>query len=263
MPSTVVGSVATGYGPARKPTEYPGPPVVCIRTHIASTAVGSVDCVAEDNQQLFHEQLAEIGTRRRYPARSFLFHHGERSDSVLLVEEGMLRLDRDTSAGRTVLVELATVGDVVGELGVIDDSPRSLTASTVSSTRVVVVEAKRFRELVASDAGASAAVLSRVTARLRALTDQFVESAAMSATSRIAARLMILASVAGHDGEQRFDLSLPITQEELGQWAGLSREGAVKGLGELRAAGAIETGRRRVRVLDADRLAAAVSGSGW
>lgn len=46
------------------------------------------------------------------------------------------------------------------------------------------------------------------------------------------------------------DLNLPITQEELGQWAGLSREGVGKGLSELRSTGVIETGRRRVRILD-------------
>jgi CRP-like cAMP-binding protein len=97
-------------------------------------------------------------------------------------------------------------------------------------------------------------MLGRITRRLRALTDQFIEASAHSAASRVAARLVELLLLMERDSEGVVELRLPITQEELAQWAGLSREGAVKGIGELRSAGILETGRRRMTILDPDAL---------
>ncbi len=103
-------------------------------------------------------------------------------------------------------------------------------------------------------------MLGQVTVRLRALTDQLIEAAAHGASSRVAARLVELIRVTDPDFDytsDSIDLRLPITQEELAQWAGLSREGAVKGIGELRAAGVLETGRRRMTILEPAALRAA------
>jgi CRP-like cAMP-binding protein len=201
------------------------------------------------------ERLLSVGTRRRYPAKSFLFHEGDEPSSVIVVETGMLRVDRTLSTGRRVLLTLATPGDLVGELSVIDGVPRSATAATLTESRVLVVPAGPFNDLLVSTGDLATVMLRRITHRLRALTDQFVEASAHSAASRVAARLVELLLLTERESEAAaVELRLPITQEELAQWAGLSREGAVKGLGELRAAGIIETGRRRMTILDPDGL---------
>ena len=197
--------------------------------------------------------LAAHATRRRFPAKSFLCLEGDSSTHVYLIEVGLLRVDRVTAGGRSVLLELATPGDLVGELGVVDDSPRSATVSTVTESRLVTIGAEQFRAAMADSIELTTAVLHRVVERMRALSDQLVEVSAHSAAGRVAARLLILIEHAGAAAAP-FDLRLPINQEELGQWAGLSREGVVKALAELRSLGAIETGRRRVTVLDTDTL---------
>lgn len=85
-------------------------------------------------------------------------------------------------------------------------------------------------------------------------------SSILDAPHRIATRLLRLVEIeqalarckVQPDGSA--DLRLPISQEELGQWSGLSREGAVKGLGTLRSIGLIETGRKRVHITSLARL---------
>ena len=121
------------------------------------------------------------------------------------------------------------------------------------------IAADEFRRMLASDAALCSAVLVRVVRRLRGLSSQLVEATALSAPARVAARLVRLADLAQLPDAGHAELELPITQEELGQWAGLSREGTVKGIAQLRSRGLIETARRRVTVLDMGGLRAEAS----
>ena len=197
--------------------------------------------------------LAEAGVRRRYPPRAYLFMEQDEPTQVYLVEIGLLRIDRLTHSGRPVLHELATPGDLVGELGAVDDSPRSATASTLTDTRLLAIPARDFREVMRTSSDLAMATLTRGRRRLRARSSQLVDATARSASARVAARLLRLVEREGAPGPS-VELRLPITQEELGQWAGLSREGTVKGLAELREAGVLETGRRRVHLKDLPAL---------
>ena len=144
----------------------------------------------------------------------------------------------------------------------IDGSPRSATAATLTESRVLVVPAGPFNDLIASTGDLATVMVRRLSRRLRALTDQFMEASAHSAVSRVAARLVELLLLTERESEDPIELRLPITQEELAQWAGLSREGAVKGIGELRAAGIIETGRRRMTILDREALGSVATRAG-
>ena len=200
------------------------------------------------------QDLISVATRRSYPARSFLFHEGDDSSSVVLVETGLLRIDRVTQSGRQVLFELAFPGESVGELGVIDASPRSATCATVKDSTVLSITATDFRRLLTDRPEFSTIILGRTVRRLRALSDQLVEATGISAAPRVAARLVMMVELAGAGDANVIELNLPITQEELGQWAGLSREGVGKGLSELRSRRILETGRRKVKILDLGAL---------
>ena len=199
------------------------------------------------------QTLADMAVQRIFPARTYLCFEGDASTHIYFVERGLIRIDRVTDTGRNVLFELATPGDLIGELGVVDGSPRSASVSTVEDSSVMLIRAAEFMELMSEAPELSIAVLQRVINRMRALSDQLVEVTAQSAASRVAARLMNLIEYAGHS-RAPFEMPLPITQEELGQWAGLSREGVVKGLAELRNGGALDTGRRRIIVHDLELI---------
>lgn len=199
-------------------------------------------------------RLRAVAVTRSYRARSFVFHQGDEPHSAFVLGEGLLRVDRPLRSGRSVLVTLTPPGELCGELSLLDRAPRSATAMAVVDSVLMVVPAARFVELLAADQDFTHVVLARITRRLRALTEQFVEAAAYGAGPRVAARLLDLVAIADVPATSPLELRLPITQDELAQWAGLSREGVVKGLAELRHAAIIETGRRRVKILDLDAL---------
>lgn len=206
------------------------------------------------------ERLRAAAGRRTYPSRSFIFHEGEPGNGVFMVESGLLRVDRTTPSGRVVLLDLAIAGSLIGDLSTIDGELRSASLSTVTTCVVHHLTADTFRAMMRDDEAIRTAVMCRLARRIRSLSTQYLETAAMDAPARVAAGLVRLVDIDRGLGQLddepngSIDLRLPISQEELGQWTGLSREGAVKGLGTLRAIGLIETGRMRVHIHDLEEL---------
>jgi CRP-like cAMP-binding protein len=198
--------------------------------------------------------MRTLGTARDFPGGSFLFFEGDESRSVLLVESGLVRVERTSADGRTALLDLVATDGIVGELGVIDNSCRSATAVTMEVSRIRTIPAEQFNQVLNSNSDFQTAILRRVITRMRQLTDQFVAVANRNGTERIADRLMELLLRSGDKPSPGMVLRMPITQVELGQWAGLSREGTTKALGELRDNGLITTGRKSVVVNDPERL---------
>lgn len=196
------------------------------------------------------------GDERHYPVRSYLFHTGEAPSGVLLVKSGLLRVDRTTQDGRIVLFELEMPGCLVGELAVIDGAPRSATISTAQPSVVRFIPSQIFRSLMDDEPALKDAVLHRVVRRLRELSGQMVETSTMDASSRIAGRLVRLIDkdLGVSEVGGVIELHLPITQVELGEWCGLSREGVGKGLKSLRQLGIVDTNRKHMTVLDLPAL---------
>jgi len=206
------------------------------------------------------EKIRQVGSSRTYPARSYIFYEGDPGTGVYVVESGLLRIDRSTPTGKIALLDLAITGALIGDLAVIDGAPRSATLASVTEVRIRHVPAREFQALLRDDPSIQAALLQRLARRIRALSSQFLETSTMDSPSRIAARILRLVDIeqtfgrSKPDADGAIDLKLPISQEEVGQWAGLSREGTGKGLSVLRSLGIIETGRKRVKVLDLARL---------
>jgi len=201
-------------------------------------------------------RLLGTASSRTFGPQQQVFCAGDTPAAVFIVETGLIRLDRTLTSGRTVLFTLAAPGDLVGELSLIDGAPRSATATAMTDSSLQVIAAADFTAALAADIALANAMLARITRQLRGLNDRFVEAAAYGATARVASRLVALLDLADgrrpHSGP--VELALPITQEELAQWAGLSREGVVKAIGELRASGIVQTGRRRIVIRDPTAL---------
>ena len=90
--------------------------------------------------------------------------------------------------------------------------------------------------------------------RVRELADRFLEATHSNATRRVCARLVYLMASASSENHGPVVIVLPLSQADLAEWAGLSREATVKALRELRDEGIVETSRGRVLVLQPDAL---------
>lgn len=213
-----------------------------------------LDAVSADTAEL----LVASGTRRTISRSSWLIHEGDPPRAVHLVTDGLLKVVRSSMSGHTTVLALRGAGTLVGEQSLLDDQPASAGAVALMATTLVTVPAERFMDLLDEHPDLSRALLIQLSRRLREASTALVEMAGADALSRVSSRLLDLAGdvVASHDqgDDAVVDLLLPISQQELADWSGLSREAVVKALRQLREDGVIVTGRRRVVINDIDSL---------
>jgi CRP-like cAMP-binding protein len=191
---------------------------------------------------------------RRFARGAALFHERQPSDRVAVLLAGRVKLYSTTVDGREVLFEVRGPGELLGELGSIDGRPRSASALALEPVEALVVPAADFRSIIERSPRAAVHLLGVVAGRLREADRRRVEYAAFDTVGRVAARLVELAGRYGEPGPEGVLIDLTITQEELAGWTGASREAVSKALHQLRGLGWIETGRRRIRVLDLEEL---------
>lgn len=199
-------------------------------------------------------ELFEQGRTVRYEPGAVLFREGSASTTVVLIRHGRTKITCLTEDGRETLLAILGPGDVLGELGALDGSPRSATVTTIDEVEALVVPAAAFRGLVERDGKVGLTVLEVVNGRLREADRKRVEFGALAAPTRLALRLLELADRYGETDGDGHRIALPLTQEELAGLVGSSRESVTKALRRFRDEGWIETGRRRVTILDGPAL---------
>jgi CRP/FNR family transcriptional regulator, cyclic AMP receptor protein len=198
--------------------------------------------------------VAAAGRPRTYAAGSVVFVAGDEPRQVLVIRHGRLKLTRTALDGREVLIELRGPGDLIGELGAVADVPRSATATVAQSMEAIVVPAARFRQLLAERGTIALAVLTSVAEKLRKSADRRLELGTSDALGRLCSRLVELSADVESNADGVVEIPSLLTQQELAEWIGSSRDAVVLALRQLRERGWVETGRRRIKVLDIDAV---------
>lgn len=179
-----------------------------------------------------------------------LFREGTGSTSVMLIRSGRVKVTCTTEDGREILLAIRGPGDVLGELGALDERPRSATVTALDEVEVMVIPARTFRALIERDGRLALEIIGIVNDRLRDADRKRVEFGAVDTPTRVALRLLELSRRYGDESRRGTDIALALTQEELAGWVGSSREAVSKALRTFREEGWIETGRRQITILD-------------
>jgi CRP-like cAMP-binding protein len=177
---------------------------------------------------------------------AFLCHQGDRTDHVLVLVSGHVRVLGHTMDDREVVIGVRTAGDILGEIAAVDTQPRSATLQALDAVEVLTVPGSRFATLCRTQPTLAWALLGVVSARLRELGQQWLEFGGGSTTRRVVALLLELAVRHGVATANGIEIETPATQQELAATAATSRESFSRTLRELRERGLISTGRRRV-----------------
>lgn len=200
------------------------------------------------------EAVQAVGMRRTYGAHVTLFHQGDEAGAVILVLRGRVKVATLSEGGREAIVAVRGPGDLLGELAAIDDGPRSMTVTTLEPVDVLLLPRSDFSALLEERPRLALVILRMVAGRLRYADAQQAQFATHDVVGRLAQRLVELCDRFGARRERGIEIDLPLSQEELASWVGASREGVSKAFQLLRSLRIVETGRRRVTVLDLDAL---------
>jgi CRP-like cAMP-binding protein len=203
------------------------------------------------------EDAAELRARagtRRFRAGQALMHEGQVGDELMVLVAGRVKVTCTTVEGKEIVLAFLQPGDLLGELSVLDDRPRSSSVVALEPVEALVLAASEFRAVVGSRPRIAFELLRMLTRRFRDAERKRIEFAASQTLGRVAARLVELAQRYGEQTDRGVIIDLPISQEELAGWTGSSREAVAKALHNLRELGLVVTERRQITVSDLDGL---------
>ena len=200
------------------------------------------------------EALLSRGSRRTFAKGSWLFHEGDPAERVWIVTNGIVKVQKVSEAGRVTVLGFRERGSILGEQSALDGDPMSAGATALVESQAVVITRRHFLDTVAASSDLAMALLDQLNRRLRQTSRLMHDIATADAVTRVANRLIDLTAEAITDDGLPTTVDLPVSQQDLAEWSGLSREAVVRALRVLRDDGAIQTGRRSVVVLDQDCL---------
>jgi CRP/FNR family cyclic AMP-dependent transcriptional regulator len=177
-----------------------------------------------------------------------LLRESDPPSTVLMLIAGSVKLTKLAVSGREVVLGLRGPGDVVGELGALDGRPRSASVVAIGEVEALSLTTEAFDKLLRERAGFGRALQLTITARLRDASDRQLEHGTSDVMARVCKRLTELADSHGVAVDSGIMIAHAVSQQELAQWTGISRDGVVRALSDLRAADLVDTGRQRILI---------------
>lgn len=203
------------------------------------------------------EQRAVLAAAR---SRAFgkgevVFHEGDRSDSVHLVDAGHLAVVVSTPDGDLATLNVLGPGDWFGELSLMRDQapmPRSATIVSLDASQTLVLTHSAFHRLCESHPRIERLVGSLMAARIRKLSNDLLQARYVDLERRLYGVLLDLADVFGGRSASP---TIPLTQDQLADMVGGTRPSVNQILQRLALEGVVQVGRGKVTLLDQEALA--------
>ncbi len=194
--------------------------------------------------------VAELTVPRSLEAGSVVFVEGDASDACYIVRSGHARATRTHGDGRTLTLAHFGPGDIFGELAVFADEHRSSTVETIDDVEALVMLGADVRRLLREHPPLAVKIVVSLGRRLREANERIARQSFQHVPSRVAGVLGQLVAQADAEDGRRSDVLVTITQADIAQLAGSSRESASRFLAVLERAGVVTQGRGRVTVHD-------------
>jgi len=184
-----------------------------------------------------------------------VFSEGEQGDTLYIVMAGKVKIGRRATDGRENMLSVMGPSDMFGELSLFDPGPRTATATVVTDATLASLAHTQLRPWI-NDRPEIAEQLLRVLARrLRRTNDALADLIFTDVPGRVAKQLLELSERFGSEEPDGRRVHHDLTQEELAQLVGASRETVNKALADFASRGWVRVDSRALTILDGDRLA--------
>jgi CRP/FNR family transcriptional regulator, cyclic AMP receptor protein len=201
---------------------------------------------------LASEELADLAHslgRRMFGRGVFIFHKGSPGQLLYIIESGRIRLFSISDTGQELSLNVLGPGEFFGELALLDGRPRSSGAVTLEPTVALLLHREDLLRLLDRSPCVARNLMCVLADRLRYTTHYVEDLAFLDVHSRVAARLLELASRYSVQ-ECGVEIELCLTQSELASWVASSRESVNKVLMAFRSRGLIGVEGQRISILD-------------
>ena len=205
-------------------------------------------------------QLSQLAKTRVYKARETIVSKGDPAGEFYVLLRGRAKVTAQGKEGADTAINVMGPGEVFGEVGILDGQPRSATVTTLEECEMAVVDKRAFDGLLAASPAVAIRLLTVLAGRIRELTTRVEDRAFLDVPARLAKQLLWLAGNHGTESNAGVRLELKLSQQELGDFIGATRESVNKNLRDWTRSGFIKNDRDFLDILDLDALRAIAEG---
>ncbi len=174
-----------------------------------------------------------------------LFEQGDEGDALFAIVEGALEISVTSEDGRKLALDKATAGDLLGEIALFDPGPRTATVAAVVPSKVLKI---RNPDMITAIRGAPDLAVDMIRLageRMRYMSRQIGEQVFLPIPARLARKVIYLLDET-NDGSDK----LKISQANLAEHIGATREAVSKTLAEWKRESVVDLGRGTIGVVD-------------
>src|SRR5271165_1788486 len=183
-----------------------------------------------------------------------LFTEGDAGDKLYIILIGKIKLTKAASDGRENLLSVHGPGEMFGELSLFDPIPRTSSATALTNAQLAGLAHDDLRTWLCDRPEVAMHLLQALAQRLRRINDVKADLVFTDVPGRVAKALLDLAERFGVQTPEGVQVNHDLTQEELAQLVGASRETVNKALADFTARGWIQLAAKSVLITDTDRL---------
>jgi CRP-like cAMP-binding protein len=203
------------------------------------------------------EMVAAV-TERLLPAEflpgQLIFAEGEPGDRLYVIESGKVKISHRAPDGRENLQTVLGPPEMFGELAVYDPGPRTSSATAITQVQTMALDRAGLRGCIADHPEVAEQLLRVLARRVRRTIENWADLLFTDVPGRLAKQLLQLAQQFGNQQHGAMQVSHGLTQDELAQLVGASRENVNKALADFARRGWIRLEGKSMLILDSERL---------
>lgn len=198
--------------------------------------------------------IAALARCMNSPQGTILFGKGDEGDCFYGILSGRVQIGCTSEGGREIIFSILETGAMFGEIAVLDGGPRTAGATTLEDSILFRIGRADLLRLIAASPELSMNLIRHLCMRLRRNNENIEDAAMLGLPARLAKRLLSLCETRGHaeGGACRIDIRL--SQQELAQMLGVTRESVNKHLTNWKTSGIIGISRGRITLCDIPAL---------
>lgn len=180
--------------------------------------------------------LTSLVSRRSFPRNATIISAGDTTDSLYVIISGRLKVMMSDDEGREVILAILTANEFFGEMGLLDDSPRSATVVALEACELLSLSKRDFKKCLQENFELSMTVMRGLVRRLREADKKIGSLALMDVYGRVARLLLEMAETV--DGQKI--VTRKLAKQDIAKMIGASREMVSRVMKDLQTGGYIE-----------------------
>jgi len=195
-------------------------------------------------------KISRVASLERYDRDQSIFFQGDRKTDLMIIVSGRVKLGATSTDGRELLASILESGEMLGEISVIDGRPRSYDATALAPTELLIVHRQDLIPFLKTRPEICISWLAILCERLRRSERLVQETVFLGVEARLARQLIGLAKAYGRKRDNGIFLDVKLTQHDLANLVGKTRESINKQLCKWRRQGVIAFSGKQYTILD-------------